>query len=78
MKNALVLAVLLLLVGCSSPIGRMERIWPDGASVKILKFNLTVSMTGAGSVTADEVSWTGTNGFPVPDGTNALKNAVAK
>lgn len=77
MKRNLILflPLLMLLSSCTSPIGRLERVWPDGASVTLKKFNLTVSMTGAGSLTADEVRWTGTNGFPIP---GVVTNAAAK
>lgn len=72
------LFAVLLLVGCTSPLGKLERIWPDGASVEIDDFNLTVSMSGSGSVTAKRISWTGTNGFPVPAGkTNVVTTITA-
>jgi hypothetical protein len=45
-------------------------VWPDGASVKIKGLHVTASMTGAGSITAEEISWIGTNGFTEASGTN--------
>lgn len=73
----LTLTALALLSGCSSPLGRLERIWPDGASVKIIKPQITVSMTGAGSFTADEISWIGTNGFRLYGSTNTVTTTTS-
>lgn len=70
MKRLFVCVSLVLLCGCSVGRFNLYRMFPDGASVVIKKPQVTVSMTGAGSMSADEISWTGTNGFPVP-GTNA-------
>lgn len=74
-KTLAALAASLLITGCVSPTGDLQRIWPDGASVTIKKPAITVSMTGAGSFTADEISWVGTNGFPNPS-TNATVTLV--
>lgn len=69
MLKSLSIIVLLLLSGCAAGPFQLARMFPDGASVVVKNPKLIVSMTGAGSLSADEISWTGTNGFPVP-GTN--------
>lgn len=71
MKKLLFL-VALAATACSGPIGNVNRIWPDGASVWIGEFTVQVSMSGAGSVVMRDVRWVGTNGYPLPPGaTNA-------
>lgn len=73
MKKVLVLAACALLTGCSSPLGKLGRVWPDGASVAIDEINLQVSMTGSGSMVIRGARWVGTNGFPITtDSTNSL------
>lgn len=67
--TALALLAPLALAGCSGPLGTIERAWPDGASVHIGKIQANASMTGSGSLTMEDITWTGTNGFPIP-GTN--------
>lgn len=75
-KTLTAIAASLLLTACANgPLGDFQRVWPDGASVTIRGLNVTASMTGAGSITAQEVSWVGTNGFPNP-GTNATVTTV--
>lgn len=69
MRKSFAISVCLLLCGCAAGPFRLARMFPDGSSVVIKNPKLIVSMTGAGSLSADEISWTGTNGFPVP-GTN--------
>lgn len=64
--------VLWLLTGCAAGPFQLGRLFPDGSSVHIVRANLTVSMTGAGSLSADEITWVGTNGFPIASGTNVL------
>lgn len=62
----LFLLVALAATACSGPIGNVNRIWPDGASVWIGEFTVQASMSGAGSVVMRDVRWTGTNGFALP------------
>lgn len=69
MKKYFAFIALVSLTGCAAGPFNLARMFPDGASVRIINPQLTVSMTGAGSLSAGEISWTGTNGFPVP-GTN--------
>lgn len=70
MKFIPILILATALCGCSAGRFNLYRMFPDGASVTIKKPQVTVSMTGAGSMSADEITWTGTNGFPIP-GTNS-------
>ncbi len=77
MKKYLILsAACLVLAGCKGPLAG-DRIWPDGASVHIGEFTIQASMSGAGSVVMRDVSWTGTNGFPIP-GTNSAPTSVLR
>lgn len=70
MKILISVGILFLMTGCAAGPFELARLFPDGASVHIVRANLTVSMTGAGSLSADEITWVGTNGFPITSGTN--------
>ncbi len=66
MKKLLPLLATVALTGCSSPLGALGRIFPDGSSGAIDEINMQASMTGSGSMVLKGVRWSGTNGFPLP------------
>ena len=71
MKKLIALALLATpLLGCQGPLGKLGRVWPDGASVTLRGVHASASMTG-GNFDAAEISWIGVKGFPLPgSGTN--------
>jgi hypothetical protein len=78
MKKLLPLAVLMLvLTSCSSPLGNLGRIFPDGSSFAIDEVNAQASAAGSGSFVLKGVRCVGTNGYALQEGsTNSVTTST--
>lgn len=61
-----------LLTGCTSPLGNLGRVFPDGSSFTIDEINMQASMTGSGSMVLKGVRCVGTNGYSILSSTNLV------
>ena len=77
MKKLLVLSLsALALGGCSSPLGNLGRIFPDGSSFSIDEVNAQASAAGSGSFVLKGVRCVGTNGYPLVNNSTNLTSST--